>query len=673
MANFTFRARDEAAMNWIDDCVERADKIRKRFEPQWHENWSNYRVESFYAAQYPDKQYPLATGGRNRFEMSPINFLKTPESHQGVNTLRALLLAGLFGTRDYVVADPVGGEDVAAAQKVSKLVMFGLERPGNFRTNFEVLGDGLIFGLGSYSARWRKDVMLVPRRFPVPDPSGNPMQPFLTNPDTGSIMTVLQNVKVPVFDDPVLETDDLWDTWYDPSANRFDEVKFKCKRFRIRDEELQALMEDENWDAAGIAAVLETEPLQRAAGPDMSQHPKLTTENLTLEDVKDVAEYGYYGGWMFEGRIPKEIADELNTGAPAKQQVDCYGSVVIRMVNGIVIQSIQSQQRNGRIQGGTITILPTGRGLYGLSPLTVVRYLQDVSDTQLILTVQALIESVYQNYLTGGEQGPNFARDLETRRPREVFTLQGEVNQVVPLPKDYSGLQIAVGALNLMSQTIRNAMNARDPVQGIMKQSGNTTATETQVVASAALQNTDQLAVLIERDELPVMGRLINDLYYINLDDESKVIRRVGEDEATTVNYFDIDCVSDINFVGARSVMSKQAKASQFRDFATMLASNPFTAAATDWHALVERYGNEAMDLKGLSQLMLKDPEEIIARMQAAGLANTVKPNGGAPVGGTAGGPGPGGGAPPKKGRSNPVNGGGLGAILQAQGNGEPQ
>lgn len=657
MASFAFRDQDQAIEEWIDDCVERADKIRKRLEPQWHENWSNYRVESFYAAQYPDKQYPLATGGRNRFEMSPINFLKTPESHQGVNTLRALLMASLFGTRDYVQADPVGNEDVDAATRVSKLVMFGLERPGNFRTNWESTGDGVIFGLGSYSGRWRTDVRLVPRRFPVPDPV-NPGG-FLTNPETGSMMTVLKNVEVPVFDDPVLETDDLFDTWFDPSANRFDEVKFKCKRFRIRDEELELLKNDPNWDAEGITQVLSMPPEDRASGPDMTQHPKLVTENLTLEDVKEVAAYGYYGGWQFEGMVPKEVADRI-------KGIDHRGMVILRMINGIKVQAIQSPQRNGMIQGGSITILPTGRGLYGLSPLTVVRYLQDVSDTQLILTVQALIESVYQNYLVGGEQGPNFARDLETRRPREAFTLQGEINQVAPLPKDYTGLQISVAALGVISQTIRNAMNARDPVQGIMKQTGETTATETQLVTAGAMQNIDQLAVLIERDELPTMGRLINDLYYINLDDEAKVFRRVGESETTAVHYFDIDATTDINFVGARSVLSRRAKANQFRDFATMLMSNPLTAAMTDWHKLVQRYGDEGLEIKGLDQLMLSDPEEVVARMQSMGLANTIKPA-------QAGGAGPDGNAPPRKGaRANPANGGGVLSQFPTQAAGEP-
>lgn len=656
MANVGFREKDQAAMDWIDDCVEQADKPRKQLEPQWFENWSNYRVESG-GGNHPDKQYPMASGGTSRFQLSPINFLKTPESHQGVNTLRALLLSGLYGTRDYVQADPVGDEDVEAAKRVSRLVMFGLERPGNFRTNYETLGDSLIFGLGSYSARWRNEVRLVPRRIPVPAPDPSDEEPFLRNPQTGAIMTVLQHVEDTIHDDPSLETDDLFDTWFDPSANRFDEVKYKVKRFRIRDEELEALKDDENWDSEGVARVLLSEPSGRQTGPDSTSHPKLITENLTEEDVKDVHKFGYYGGWMFEGMIPKEVAEEIG------KDVDHRGAVVLRVVNGILIQAIQSPQRNGQIQGGTITILPTGRGIYGISPLTIVRYLQDVGDTQLILTTQALIESVYQNYLVSGDLGPNFARDLETRRPREVFTIQGDIEQLQPLPKDYSGLQIAVGALNLISQTMRNAMNARDPVSGIQRQGGEQTATETQVVAAAALQNTDQMAILIERDELPVQGRLINDLYYVNLDDEGKVFRRVGETEPEQVSYFDIDAVTDINFIGARSLLSKQGKANQFRDFATMLASNPFTAAATDWHELVRRYGDEVLDVKGLERLMIQDPEEIVARMQAMGLANTVQPG--------RGGSGASGGSPEKKGRSTPASGGKKGGVTKTQSAGE--
>jgi hypothetical protein len=650
LANYGYRDRDTAVCDFIDDCIEQANGVREELEPGWYENWGNYRVESTYGTGQHSKMYPMSSGNANRFEMSPINFLKTPESHQGVNTLRALLLAGLFGTRDYVQADPVGDEDIEKAKRVSRLVMYGLERPGNFRTNFECLGDSLIFGLGSYSAYWKLLSRLVPRRMPVPDPF-TPGE-FVRNPQTGGIMTILQNVMAPVYDDPTLETDDLFKTWFDPAANRFDQLNWKCKLFQIRDEELASLQTDENWDGEGIAQVLLHPPDGRSYGRVSNEHPKLLTENLTEDDMKESADYGYYSGWMFEGRVPQDVAEKIG-------KIDHRGTVILKMIDGICIQAIQSPQRNGHIQGGVFTILPTGRGIYGISPLTIVRYLQDVSDTQLILTVQALIESVYQNYIVGGDWGPDFPRLLETRRPRETFQTQGDVTQLLPLPKDYTGLGIAVQALGLMSQTMRNAMNARDPVQGIMSQ-GDTTATETSTVTQAALQNTDQLAVLIERDELPVQGRLINDLYYVGLDDDAKVFRRVGETETTSVSYFDIDSVSDITFIGARSLLTRAQASNQFRDFATAMLSNPLTAASVDWNEFARRWSDEGFQIKGLDRLMISDPEEIVARMQSLGLSNTLPGSSG-------------GGAPPTKGRSNPANGGGRGGVVPAQAAGEVQ
>jgi hypothetical protein len=205
---------------------------------------------------------------------------------------------------------------------------------------------------------------------------------------------------------------------------------------------------------------------------------------------------------------------------------------------------------------------------------------------------------------------------------------------------------------------MRNAMNARDPVQGIFKQTGDSTATSDTLTYQAATQNTDQLAVLIERDELPQMGRLINDLFYINLDDEGKIFRRVGETETTQVKYFDIDATTDITFVGARSVLGKQQRANQFRDFAQLVLSNPLTASSIDWNEFVRRYGDEALDVRGLEHLMINDPEEIVHRMMAMGLANVPSQ---LIRGGTANGKGPGGGAPPVKQRANSGNGGGVG------------
>ena len=58
------------------------------------------------------------------------------------------------------------------------------------------------------------------------------------------------------------------------------------------------------------------------------------------------------------------------------------------------------------------------------------------------------------------------------------------------------------------------------------------------------------------------------------------LVRRTGDLDTTNVSYFDIDAVTDITFIGARKALSRQAKASEFRDFAMLLASNPITDRA---------------------------------------------------------------------------------------------
>jgi hypothetical protein len=266
----------------------------------------------------------------------------------------------------------------------------------------------------------------------------------------------------------------------------------------------------------------------------------------------------------------------------------------------------------------------------------VVKYLQDVADTELILTVQAAIEAVYQNYTVGGAAaaGPGFKKALEQRKARQVFMLPGDITQIQPLAKDYQGLSIAMQTLGMLSGTMREASNARDPVQGIQS-NDRSTATEVNTVTSAALTNVDQLAVLIERDELPRQGELCYGAYYVNLEDDTKIIQRVGDDAPTSVSFFDIDGEYDIKFTGARQALSKATKAGQMEKFAAMMMSNPLGAASFNLLEFANIYQDEALDVRGLDRCIIQDQEEVLARLQAAGVNGPIEGPGG---GGTAGG-----------------------------------
>ena len=611
--------KDMVATDWINQWVTAAHRIRSTFEPYWEENWLNYRVEPIGGRSLAQKQinpYASDIGGAG----GSIGALKTPESHQVANTLTATILASLFGVRDYVQAEGTGSEDQESARRVSQLVMFGLERPGNYRTQYETLKDAVIFGSGFYRASWVTETKTVPRRMPVPDGQGS----FLMNPETGVPLSILQNVSVPVRDDPSLIPISLYDLWLDPGITRLSDSHGIVERGRIGRDELTALRNSPSWLAGGIDRLLKQDPNEFVPGPGENSSPKLTIEGLTREDIKNLAAFGYYGTWTYTGMCDGNTARKLG--------IDPSMSYTMTVANGILIGLAQNPQRNGDIPYGSITILPTGGQPYGLSPLTVIRYLQDVSDSQLILTAQAMVEAVYQNYLVGGGAGvdPGFMKNLERRKPRQAFMVAGDVTQIQPLPKDYTGLQIAAQGLQMLSQTMRDATSARDPVQGIMS-NDRSTATEVNTVAGAALQNVDQLSALIERDELPRCGNLVHGLYYVNLEDDGMVLKRVGDREPMQVSFWDIDGDYDLNFVGARQAITKQQKATDFKEMMGLLVQSPMGQASIDFEVAARWFADNALATKGLEELIIKDPMEVIARMQVMGINGPLQGNGAPP------------------------------------------
>lgn len=615
-AVFSLTPRDEEATRFIDAWVTASQKIRQVFEPQWAENWANYRVEPYFGTNQID--YQKMDPYRDR-KPSGINSLKSPESHQVANTLTAVLMSSLLGVRDYIQAIAVGDEDYHGGRKVSKLLMFGLDRPGNYRSVYEEMKDGIIFGSGFYKAVWKRLVRTVPRRVPVMDPATGEM---VIDPETGVPISIMQNVPVPVFDDISIVPVSLHDLWLDPGASRMADCVGAVERFRMSRDDLRGHIGEPGWLEEGIRKVLALKPGEWAKGTGSSEDiPKLTIEGLTREDIKHVADFGYYGGYQYTGELPSEVARKIG--------VDPSASSTYATINGVLVHAAQNPEMDGNLPYGSISILPTGGQIYGLSPLTVIRYLQDVSDTQLILNTQAAIEAVYQNYLVGGpaSAGPDFNRRLMNRRPREVFDIPGDITQVLPLPRDYSGLQIAAANLAAISSAMRDASSARDPVQGTM---GNdrTTATEAQLTSSAALQNVDQLASLIERDELPDLGRKMYGLYYTNLEDEGRVIKRVGDREAEHIGFWDIDGTYDISFVGARQALSKGQRSTAFKELVQAASMNPMFAAQFNFDEYVLRLADEVLDIKGAQELIQTDPDEVIARLQAMGIKGPLSGGG---------------------------------------------
>ena len=622
---------DRAVKLFIDQFVTQAQRVKEPLEPQWRDNWNNYRVEAF------------TEGGMDAKRLNPygsdyagvyLGALKTPESHQVANTLLAVLLGSLFGVRDYVEAMPSGDEDIDKARLVSKLIMYGLERPGNFRTNYDVLKDAIIFGTGIYRAGWNHRTRTVPRRVPIDDGQGG----FVLSPETGQPVTILQNVEVAVKDDYGQWPVNLWKCWLDPSHARLPDMDGLCEMFTISRDDLVAMRNNPAWLASGIDECMRGGskgsymPTIASATGDIP--PKLLTESLVEDDIEPIKAFGYYGGWRYHGMIPSELTDSLNRSGMLDTPIAPNASVLLSIIGNHVVQATQNPQKDGELPYGTITLLPNTDIPYGLSPLSVIKYLQDASDTTFILSITALIESVYQNYLIGGGAAvaPGFKKALEARHPRESFMVAGDVLQVQPLPKDYQGLSIAMQGLGMLSQVMRNASNSKDPVQGITA-GDRTTATEVQTVAGAALQGIEGIAIPIERDELPRQGKLCYDAYYINLDDDTKIFRRIGDDEAAKVSFMAIDGDYDVQFVGYRKALSKATKANDANRFFALMLQDPRIAASVNVLEFAKWYADECLEVKGMDRFIIQDQDEVLANLQVSRLRGPLEA---APGGGTA-------------------------------------
>lgn len=605
---FALSTADRELLDLLNSEVTQSERMKEEKQEEWEENWQNFRVEPYNHFRTENRQIAPYNWESSR---GGIQSLKSPEPHQIVRTLTAVEMSSLYGVRNYIQAEPGGDEDVEAAKLVSRLVMYGLERPGGFRTDYETLQDANIFGMGVEKIGWKTSLRTVPRRMPIPDGNGG-----LLLDETGNPITVMVNVAIPVYDDIIRGSVSLWDLWLDTAVTRFDDQERIIERMRLSSDVLRSMKGQPGWIDSAIDEVLRLEPDEwiRETGDDTS--PKLLTEQLTLDDIKHVKQFGYRGVWERTGMLPSDIA--------RRNGFDENTSTIITIVNGIVVRKSQNPQYRGELSYCATETLPHGGFIYPLSPLSIIRYLVDIQDTQLILTTQAAIEAVYQNYLIGGGSGLDYTlkNALKNRKPRENFVVPGDISQIAPLPRDYTGLQIATQFMALLSQTMRQATAARDPIAGQLS-GDRTTATESSIVAQSALQNVDLVTSLMERDNLPRKGRLVFDEYLSNLEDEGRFIRRVGDSESAKIRFMDVDGDYDIHFVGARHAQNRVSKANDFRAFVELILSNNFVAAQVDVMELVRRFADEALDVRGLESMVIQNPDEALARMQAMGLMRT--------------------------------------------------
>jgi hypothetical protein len=148
--------RGDGGYSFVMSFVSASDKFRQQYVEKWQEVVANFMVEGSQTFPTQGQRTPYS---RNRVYKSARNaiFLKDAETHKLVMTFVSKLSRAILGDREgkFVQAQPVGYEDVAKSQAVTRLLRYAFGLPGHFRTLVEAFLDMILFGTSVVEVYWR--------------------------------------------------------------------------------------------------------------------------------------------------------------------------------------------------------------------------------------------------------------------------------------------------------------------------------------------------------------------------------------------------------------------------------------------------------------------------------------------------------------------------------------
>lgn len=391
---------------------------------------------------------------------------------------------------------------------------------------------------------------------------------------------------------PRIDVIDHYDVYPDPNGTRIHvDMERIAKRFRISPEQALDLAEAGVYDMEATKAAIARHAERRPGNPGQQKGGDERFENLSEMRKQSTLMYGF----EMYGRVPIDYS-----GAQDKAT-----NRVITMLNGEIVRSHINPFRDGEIPIVEMVINPiTGRH-YGMSPLEAVRFLQDSTDLMLMQLTDAADYMVRPNLLVG-----NFGGDPDQLRRRDLNDLIfcRDVKQVAPVPSDFSALQIAAAELARRKNSMREASGATNPAQAIP--SDRATATEISELTRLASMRIDVSTRLLERDSMPILGRLIHSRLRQFVPPDSD-LHSVLNGEPITIPYEAINVDADIRFGGSQLYMSKFQRGTQMREFLNIIGTSPTLLVTAP--EIIVRYARDVLGIE--------DAEPIVAQMVARQVA----------------------------------------------------
>lgn len=538
-----------AVMSFVDD----SSRAREEYEPIWQETLQNYLVRPYSEASYNQQvQYPFLTGRGGNTSTSGFSVLKDPESHQVVEALLADEMTLLFGEGDIIRARPVGLEDVDAARTVQAYEHYTFRLEGHYRSLYEWLKDGKIFGLGVLFGYWHyQEGWDAVRSI---DASG------------GYEVSDERPMLVPVYDDYKFRCIDIFDFFWDPGASMLCDMLGAARRFTITEKQARAKVESGEWDRDAVERAIKNKSETDAReSRDKTWREGLDRpqRNKPHRDFKPMVGYCYYG------EVPYKTKDGISS----------------RRVEVLCGETVRSRPHYGRLPFFAYSPCTIQGRFPGIAPLEVIRYTQDFTDALLMLNADAAAKMIHPPHIVNRYANVDFAK-LKTFRP-DVPVLSDSIDAVQTL--NYSPpLNVTAGFYSSMKGQMREGSGALGALQGVNDGPDRESATGFSGRYRQARGRPEAQAALIEREYLPPLAKHILSQGQRFIESTEDLMRRVGSIPnpvplASFLGEFDIE------FVGSRIEGTRTQRLQAYREIFAQ-GANPYMAPNIPWAESATRY-----------------------------------------------------------------------------------
>lgn len=234
----------------------------------------------------------------------------------------------------------------------------------------------------------------------------------------------------------------------------------------------------------------------------------------------------------------------------------------------------------------------TGR-FYGYGPLEAARHDQDFADVLKRMIADAVVRGTRSMPLVRRDARVDSAK-LRNFSPDVPIYVDGDPGGAVGYLNYRPPVEGAINMYATVKNQLREQTGALGAIQGHGLGSKRFSATEAQQTFAQAFDRPEMIALLIERDSLPPIGKGILSFYQRFIDSEG-LARRVGE-RPTTGAIADILHDFDVRFVGSRRQHDRQSKIAALERFVSVIGSIPPIAALIPWQDFLQEYVR-ALDL----------------------------------------------------------------------------